>query len=259
MPIDYSVYKSPRLVDVYSQNGGALPEGFDRNAFYRNFNIQYDPQSYSDMGEAIRQWIAAGRPDIDRYGNELDTRGQLVTTGFGVPTWAQGNPNPATSSGYTNPTNGFLQQFAQKNPWASQFASSGGWEGLGGQLRTITQDDFNKYSPEMQGLIQQYLNGVGYKPSWAQGNNWATPAAGTPTGQPATGTPNPAARPAGTLPYLGGGRGGQGAGVAYETSVPGLQNQSMGMPVNPAARGSTGATMPGSFGRGRRPTGYQGY
>ncbi len=253
MAIDYSRYTSPRLQDVYSQNGGALPEGFDKGAFYKNFNINYDPNAYGDdMGAAIRAWIEAGRPDIDRYGNELDTRGQFITNGFGVPTWAQGNPNPTYSGG--TPVDGYLQKFAQNRPWASQYVNDGGYEYLGSQLRTISQDDFSRYSPEDQELIRNYLSGKGYKPGWAAGNTWST---GTGTGAPGA-APNRGMGPAQQQARPGVPAGAPGAstynGAPQVGTIPGLQGQAS----NPLGRQNGNPSL-GSFGGNRRPRGYEGY
>lgn len=230
----------------------------------------YNPDDYAGQPSYVRYqaWLAAGRPTSDAFGRPLDTQGGNITFGFGVP--ESGQPGWLQSHGSDeNDPDRFLYRFAQGNPWAANaLFNTGGREYLRDSLQTMTQDDWNAYSPENQGLIRQIWDQWGFSPSWwgagSPGGNpvgngegppppppgWGGAVLGTPPPGAGTGTPPPTTPGAGNnlvgRPKAGG-------------TFTGLNDLSNNMGNSPGQTSPFRISRPGQTFNRPTPRGYQGY
>lgn len=151
--IDYSQYKGIPIREILARNPNGMPAGWSWEEFY-NAN----PSDYDARTGNYDAWVAAGSPGKDKFGRLLDSRGSIVTSGFGN--------NPADAAGGRYSPNNFINQFAQNRPWAQGYLRDGGDLSFMHELSTITQEDYNGYDPTSQALIRQMLSQTGFRPEW---------------------------------------------------------------------------------------------
>jgi hypothetical protein len=116
MPIDYrGLPVNPH--ELYQRYSNGLPEGFSFRDLMAANPTQYDPSSYNDTEERIRQWIAAGRPGWDSQGRMLGVHGQLlddfsasVNNSAALPNRLNGAPVTTYNGAQGNPAGRSMNQ-----------------------------------------------------------------------------------------------------------------------------------------------------